>query len=113
MSLRHIKTSSHPEFINFDTWISQKIAAAQAQSNTAEVEKIQAALNAKTQSTLGINSVFVAEGITDYTQDHPSVPEFDFYFNQWVQDYNVQISVDYIDDNPGIVSEDPPEAPAP
>lgn len=100
MPFKHTHTSNHPAFIQFGVWIEEKIAEAQAVGDTAEVEKINAALAAKqaVSSNVGIlDTEQRFDGVSyTYDSDMPTAEEFDFYFNQWVTEFDVNIVTEEI-----------------
>ena len=94
MAIKTTFTSDHPEFVPFSTWIINKIAQAQAANNTAEVNRIQEAINAKinanpnmpqpTDMDVKPNSYsFVLE------EETVAVPSFNEFWNAWIAEYNV------------------------
>ena len=93
MPFKHVHTSDHPGYIPFGIWIEDKIREAQAANNTAEVEKIRAAVQAKEASVAGITVLEGGEATAVYSDPIPSVEEFNFYFDQWIAEFNVKIEV--------------------
>jgi len=102
MPFKVTHTSNHPEFIDFGTWVNLKKTLAEQQGDTAEVQKIQAALDAKVAANVGRSAgefgVNVEEGVTKevhVTEElGVTVPEFDFYWTQWQQEYGVVVTVE-------------------
>ena len=94
MAIKTTFTSDHPGFVPFPTWVDNKMAQAQATNNTAEVNKIQEAINAKinanpnmpqpTNMDIKSNSYsFVLETET------VAVPSFNELWSEWITEYNV------------------------
>lgn len=104
MAIKVTHKSSNPNFVTFDAWITEKRTQAELANNTAEVQKINAALAAKVAaaSQAGVehssfdttidggqtNLISVQNAITDV------VPEFDEYWNQYAAEFGVQITIE-------------------
>jgi hypothetical protein len=96
MPFKHTQTSNHPGFVPFPAWIESKIAEADLNNNTAEINKINAALQAKATSVADINTIGEEGNSVLLDKEVPSVPEFNHYFDQWVAEFNVQVLVEEI-----------------
>jgi hypothetical protein len=96
MPYRHTVTSSHPAFVTFPVWINEKLAEAQAINNTAEVDKINAALQAKEASVADITTISNDINSIVVDKEVPAVPAFNHYFDQWLAEFNVQLTVEEI-----------------
>lgn len=104
MAFKITHQSTDPNFILFGQWIDEKIAQAEQAGDTAEQQKITAALAAKASANegldLGTTEVLVENNTVKTIYTRPeltvTVPEFDFYWNQWRDQFNVQVIVDEI-----------------
>jgi len=96
MPFKHSQTSTHPAFVPFGVWIEEKVAEAQAANNTAEVDKIRAALQAKQASVADIVLISGDESTSTVDKEMPIVAEFDHYYDQWVAEFNVTTSVEEV-----------------
>lgn len=104
MAIKVTHSSSHPNFVTFEAWITEKRTQAELANNTAEVQKINAALAAKSaaMSEAGVehsSGDTLSEGgntklvsVQNTTTD--TVPEFDEYWDQWAAEFNVQITIE-------------------
>lgn len=104
MPFRITHSSNNPNFIDFGTWINAKKSQAQQANDTAEVQKIQAALDAKEDANAGRNTgqttMDASNGAISEVnvRDELSVgvPEFDFYWNQWATEFGVTVNIEDI-----------------
>lgn len=104
MAIKIIHKSSNPNFVSFDAWIAEKRTQAELANNTAEVQKINAALAAKAAAAAdaGVehsSSDTTVEGgqtslISVQNAIPDAVPEFDEYWDQYAAEFNLQISIE-------------------
>jgi hypothetical protein len=104
MAIKITHTSSNPNFLSFEAWISEKRIQAELANNTAEVQKIDAALAAKAAAAAAAAvehssiDATVENGVTKYMSVQSSVtdavPEFDEYWNQYAADFNIEITIE-------------------
>lgn len=106
MAIKTTTTSNHPNFQRFDEWIEGKIAVAQAADDTAEVQKIRAALAAKASAAaaagVNIESVDFSNNNGVLTEtvvksaEPAEVPDFNQYWDQWAAEFSVQGQIEEI-----------------
>jgi hypothetical protein len=99
MAIKVTFSSNHPEFKSFGDWADDKMQALEAAGNKPEADKIRAAIAAKaaanTHVTVENSDVNVEGSVTKEStvqnEITERVPEFDVYFDEWQQHYNVEI----------------------
>lgn len=106
MTVKTIIISNDPNFVSFSDWLNAKLAAAQASGNMQEVQKINDALLAKENANKGLDTVTTSVQVdkqgdvttetTTAVNESVAVPEFDYYWNQWMTEFNVTISIETI-----------------
>lgn len=102
MPYRITHTSTHPNYIDFSTWIDMKKSQAQTAGNAAEVQNIENALaakaNANSEESVGTTTRAFEDGtlreVNVREQLTNTVPEFDSYWNQWATEFNVQVLIE-------------------
>lgn len=104
MAVKITHQSSNPAYILFHQWIEEKLNHAQETGDTAEYQKISAAIAAKAAANAGqdngSNETVVENGVVKSIYTRPNfsitVPEFDFYWNQWKNEFNVEIIIEEV-----------------
>lgn len=97
-------TSTHPDFLDFGDWLQKKIDTATAANDTAEVQKIQDAIDKKRALNVsapppissghevngnpGRETHTVSVSLSEVTV---SCPEFTFYWDQWLSEFNINV----------------------
>ena len=90
-------TSANPAFVDFPTWSARQIADLRLASQFEAADQMQAVIDAKKEAEeAGDWSMIAVEGnvytVSDSTS--PTTPEFEILWAQWIDAYDVTITVD-------------------